>query len=106
MADLAINLADLVVLQNSLRVVKSDFSEAEEFSREVADYTGDERLARVVRDFADKWNLRRGFLIDKIERLAAAAAAIHDTFEELDGELTRNISKVGDEMSELKAGGR
>lgn len=105
MADIAINLEELVALRDSLRVVKSEFNSAESFSREVAGYTGDERLARVVRDFADKWNLRRGFLVDEIERISAAAEAIHDTFIELDSQLADGISSVGNATTVSGGGG-
>lgn len=87
MSDLSMNLSALETLSTRLTSVSNDLSSSEAFSRTVAGLVGDDRLAQVVRDFAEKWNIRREHLITEIEGTAAAATAIHDTFEELDKKL-------------------
>ncbi len=91
MSDVKINLDELESLSNRLKQVSGDLSNAEAFSSGVAGVVGDERLASVLRDFADKWNVRRQDLIEQVEITAAAAQAIHDTFEELDREIANSI---------------
>jgi hypothetical protein len=95
MSDVKINLDELESLSSRLKQVSGDLDHAEAFSSGVAGVVGDERLASVLRDFAAKWNIRRQDLIEQIEITAAAAQAIHDTFEELDREIAKSISTPG-----------
>jgi len=95
MADINIDLDELSVLSTNLTTVRTQLEGAEKFSSTVAGYAGDDQLAQVIRDFAEKWNVRRGFLLDDLEQIAAAAEAIRDTFEELDGEIAAGLSGGG-----------
>lgn len=92
MSDIRIDLDHLESLSTGLTKVSSDLDNVEAFSKSVAGVVGDERLASVIRDFADKWNIRRNDLIEQIGVTAAAAQAIHDTFEELDREIAAGIT--------------
>lgn len=95
MADLDIQLDQLSVLSESLTDLYSQLEGAEKISETVSGYAGDGQLAQVIRDFASAWNLRRGFLLDELEQLAAAAEAIRDTFDELDREMAAGFSGGG-----------
>jgi len=92
MADLNIELSELTVLSGNLTTVRTQLEGAEKFSETVASYAGDDQLSQVIRDFASKWNVRRGFLLDDLEQIAAAAEAIRDTFEELDNEIAAGLA--------------
>jgi hypothetical protein len=95
MADLNLDFDDLTTLESQLSLVRLMLENAEKFSSGVADLTGDDQLAQVVRDFAEKWNLRRGFMIDDLEHLGAASEAIRDTFRELDGQIAGGLAGGG-----------
>lgn len=91
MADLNIELDELAALSDSLTDLHAELDGAEKFSETVAGYAGDDQLAQVIRDFASGWNKRRGFLLEDLEQLAAAAEAIRDTFVELDREIAAGL---------------
>ena len=88
MADISIDLKKLEALQATMRVVRHEFDDAEQFSTTVADLVGHEELAQTVRDFATQWNLRRGELLEELDYIAEATRSIHDTMVELDQELS------------------
>ena len=92
MADLQIDLDGLTELAAQLSVIRTQLDGAEKFSGTVASLVGDDRLADVVREFAEKWNLRRGFFIDDLAQIGAAAEAIRDTFVELDSQLGAGLA--------------
>jgi hypothetical protein len=92
MADIRIDVGELTALAHQLGSIRRELDGAEQFSHHVADLTGDDRLGHVIRDFADKWNLRRGFFIDDLEQLQRAAEAIRDTFVELDERIAAGLS--------------
>lgn len=87
MADLQIDLDQLETLMANMKVVRSDFEGAEQFSQTVADLVGHDGLAGVVRDFASQWNMRRAELLEELDFIAQATKSIHDTMVELDQEL-------------------
>jgi hypothetical protein len=91
MADLTIDIQSLSDLSDKLVAVQGELENAEKFSKTVADMAGDPLLANVLRDFADKWNVRRGFLIDDIAQLSETAIAIRNTFADLDNEIAAGI---------------
>ena len=102
MSDIKIDLDQLESVSTRLTKVASDLDNAEAFSASVAAVVGDERLASVIRDFASKWNVRRDDLIEQIGITAAAAQAIHDTFEELDREIAAGITGAASGTVEAK----
>lgn len=95
MADIRIDVAELTKLAHELAAIRRQLDGAERFSDHVADLTGDDRLAHVIRDFADKWNLRRGFFLEDLEELQRAAEAIRDTFVELDEQMASGLAHGG-----------
>lgn len=95
MADLNLDFDELTSLESNLTLVRMMLENAQKFGSEVAGLVGDDQLAQVVRDFAEKWNLRRGFMIDDISQLAAASEAIRDTFRELDGRIAEGLPGGG-----------
>jgi len=92
MADLTIDIQSLKDLSDKLVLVQGQLENAEQFSTEVADMAGDPLLANVLRDFAGKWNKRRGFLIDDIAQLSETALAIRETFADLDNEMAARLA--------------
>lgn len=92
MSDLRIDIQSLKDLSDKLVAVRNTLENSEQFSRNVADQAGDAALAQVLRDFADKWNLRRGFLVDDIAQLSETALAIRETFADLDNEMAAQLA--------------
>ncbi len=81
-----IDLARLAAAGSTLTVVKSEFEDAKNTSRGLAQAVGSDRLADALVDFADKWDDRRADMVENIGALAEAATAIADAFGQLDTE--------------------
>lgn len=61
--------------------------------QDVADLTGEHRLAGKVRDFADNWDYNRGKLEEKLEFLRDALDAVIETMKRIDG--ARAVGREG-----------
>lgn len=66
--------------------------------------TGEYRLERKVRDFADNWDYNRGKLIEKLEFLRDGLDAIVDTMREVDDELARQAEEASPETQDNTEG--
>ena len=98
MADLKIDVAELLAGARSAGRIAVDFSGAERIAGETAGYTGHDGLAGKVRDFGDKWDVARGKLEENLTFIAEYLRALVDTFEDLDTDLASALeqSALGD----------
>jgi hypothetical protein len=90
-ADLTLNLAELVQLRDDLDAVVREFHNADDFSDSVADATGHDDLASHVREFAHKWNEKRKTMTENVENVQKTIAAVADNFVKVDGDLAKAV---------------
>lgn len=80
---------DTVLLRRAgaqLRVVATEFHNANVNSDDAAGAIGHSGLAEVVRSFAHNWDDRRAKMVEKIGTLADSATGVGEAFEQLDQE--------------------
>lgn len=87
MADLAYSTQDLVDLEGSLIIIKTEFDGAEKFSDEVSAAVGNAMLSGKVQDFADQWNDKRAGMAEKVGAMADFVTTIRVAFDKVDAEL-------------------
>lgn len=80
------------------------FESAGTVGGDVAPLTGEYRLERKARDFADNWDYNRGKLIEKLEFLRDGLDAIVDTMREVDDELARQAEEASPETQDNTEG--
>ena len=75
----------------NLQTISNEFGEAGNEAREVASVIGDvgkaRDLSKVIRQFADRWDLRREKLKESVDTLATATLEIAQAIEETDKQL-------------------
>jgi hypothetical protein len=86
MDTLRVDTALLCVAGKQLRVVATEFEQANANSDDAAEAIGHHGLAAAVRSFAHNWDDRRAKMVEKIETLAKSATGVGEAFEELDKE--------------------
>lgn len=98
MADLKIDVGEVLSSASSAERIAGDFSTAERIADETAGYTGHDGLAGKVRDFGGKWDIARGKLEENLTFIAEYLRAVIDTFEDLDTDLAASLadSALGD----------
>src|SRR6188768_3283987 len=84
MVDLIMDLGLLQQLKDDLTAISTEFSNADDFSQDVADATGHDDLSHHVQEFADKWNDKRAKMVEAIDALQATVGAVADAFSEVD----------------------
>jgi hypothetical protein len=84
MADLTLDLKLLEQLKEDLESVVREFTDADDFSDEVAEATGHDGLHGHVRDFAHKWNDKRKGMTENVSTLQGQIASISDGFSKTD----------------------
>lgn len=95
MADLKLDLERLTELKNDLEAVVKEFKNADDFSDDVAEATGQDDLASQVRSFASKWNDKRKKMLAEVENLQAQIKAISDGFTQVDEGLAKALEDNG-----------
>ncbi len=98
MADLKIDVSEVLASASSADRIAGDFGGAERIADETADYTGHDGLAGKVRDFGGKWDVARGKLEENLTFIAEYLRAVVDTFDDLDTDLAAALadSALGD----------
>ncbi|WP_244604218.1 hypothetical protein [Microbacterium oleivorans] len=86
MSDVQLDLAELAAARDRAIGAYDTFSSADTVSGDLADLTGEARLAGKVRDFAANWDYNRGKLEDQLVTVRDLLTAIVDSFTELDAE--------------------
>jgi hypothetical protein len=92
-ADLKLDLQLITQLNEDLESVVSEFKNADDFSSDVADATGNDDLAGKVRDFASKWNDKRKEMTSSVEALQQQIKAISDGFTQVDDGLAKALEQ-------------
>lgn len=83
-------------LADDLKLIAREYANADEFSDDVADAVGHERLAERVREFSTKWNDRRKNMLEQVEALQGQVEAIRDAFAQVDDELLKALTEGAD----------
>ena len=98
MADLKIDVTEMLSSASRAERIAGDFATAERIADETAGYTGHDGLAGKVRDFGDKWDIARHKLEENLTTIADYLRAVVDTFDDLDTDLASALeqSKLGD----------
>jgi hypothetical protein len=91
MADLGIDTQVLRDTGAALRLVATEFAQANARSEALADALGHRGLAERVRELAHGWEQRRDEVVDGIVHLADAATAVGEVLEQLDTELAASL---------------
>ena len=92
MSDLIINLQLLHQLRDDLDAVVAEFTNADDFSDDVATATGHDGLGGHVTDFAHKWNDKRKAMTETVEALRKKIEGITDGFTQVDDGLAKALT--------------
>lgn len=84
MSDIDLDLSAISLAGIRVDNALTTFQSAERVGDDLADLTGDRRLAGKVRDFAGNWDYNRGKLEEQLVGVRDWLQAIEDTFTELD----------------------
>ncbi|HVV75115.1 MAG TPA: hypothetical protein VHC43_03690 [Mycobacteriales bacterium] len=99
MSDLLLDLPKLQIAYSELTQIKGAFDGAKSVSHELSGAVGNcdptQWLASQISAFAEDWDIRRHKISDAMDAIAASVKAIHDTFQELDGELASALTQGG-----------
>ena len=98
MADLNFDLQLLHQLRDDLDAVVNEFTNADEFSQDVAEAVGHDELGGHVSDFASKWNTKREKMLEAVTSLQAKISAITDGFTQVDADLARALTDAAKSM--------
>ena len=104
MSDIQLDLDVLRSARSRVGDALATFESAGTVGGDVAPLTGEYRLERNVRDFADNWDYNRGKLIEKLEFLRDGLDAIVDTMREVDDELARQAEEASPETQDNTEG--
>lgn len=91
MADLEINGEDLNAAISQSNSVITHFTDADTRAERASQNVGVQALANKVNDFADAWDIRRGKTVENLTFVRDSLTAIRDTFEDIDGNLARDL---------------
>jgi hypothetical protein len=103
--DLSVDLPLLKQLKEDLDAIVKEFTDADDFSDDVADATGHDALHDNVRDFAHKWNDKRKKMTANVDALQKQISAITDGFTTVDSKLAKALEDAHTEQQKQKIGG-
>lgn len=89
--DLSIDMDQLRTLKDDLKAISSELEDADSNAEAAAKATGHDDLRDRVNDFADKWEIKRGEMLENVKKLSDIIAQIADTFSEIDSELAKSL---------------
>lgn len=92
--DLSIDMDALRTLKDDLKAITSELENADGNAQAAADATGHDELRDRVNDFADKWEIKRGEMLENVKKLSDIITQIVDTFTEVDAELAKSLEKA------------
>lgn len=96
MTDLELDLGALRAASGRVKGASDTFASAGRVGDDVADLTGERRLAGKVRDFAGNWDHNRGKLEEKLHTVQDLLDAIVDTMTDLDAQLASTVTDAFD----------
>lgn len=88
---LRVDTTMLRVAGQQLRVVATEFQQANANSDDAAEAIGHGGLAGAVHSFAHNWDDRRGKMLEEIGKLAKSASTVGEAFEELDKQFAASL---------------
>jgi hypothetical protein len=91
--DLSIDMDQLTTLKEDLKAITDELENADANARSAADATGHDGLRDRVNDFADKWEIKRGEMLENVKKLSDIITQIADTFTEIDTELAKALEE-------------
>jgi uncharacterized protein YukE len=94
--DLSIDMDSLRGLAKDLKTIADEFQNADDNSDDTAEATGHDELAGKVRDFADKWRIKRQDMTENVVKLQGIIQQIVDTFSEVDTELAKALEDAAE----------
>lgn len=97
-SDIRIDYTRLDAAHSRLTTVISDFDSAGGVNAHLSEATGHPYLSGVVEDFRSSWEIRRGQLTEELRFINESVQAIHDTFQDLDAELTKRLTVLGEQQ--------
>ena len=91
--DLSIDMESLRALAEDLSAIRDEFENADDNADDTADATGHDELRDVVNSFADEWRIRRGKMMEDLNKLTDIIGQIADTFTQVDTELAKALEE-------------
>ncbi|MDY0907953.1 hypothetical protein [Microbacterium sp. CFBP9034] len=92
MSDIQLDLAGLRTARGRVAGALTTFQSADRVGDDLADLTGEHRLAGKVRDFAGNWDHNRGKLEEQLVAVRDWLDAIVETMTDLDRALGESVS--------------
>ena len=89
--DLSIDMDQLTALKDDLKAITSELENADGNAQAAADSTGHDELRDRVNEFADKWEIKRGEMLENVKKLSDIITQIVDTFKEIDSGLGKAL---------------
>ena len=93
MTDVDLDLTALRLARSRVSAALETFRSADRVGDDLADLTGEHRLAGKVRDFAGNWDHNRGKLEEQLTTLRDWLDAIDETMTELDQSLGDSVDE-------------
>ena len=94
--EIKMSFTEISLLAYNLKVILDEIRNAETNADTAAEATGHDDLARHVRDFANRWKIKRDEMVESLEGLQAAVETIVETFTDVDKQLGCSLSGEGD----------
>jgi hypothetical protein len=95
MTDIELDLTALRVARSRVASALETFREADRVGDDLADLTGEHRLAGKVRDFAGNWDHNRGKLEEQLATVRDWLDAVEETMTELDQSMADGVTTDG-----------
>ena len=93
MTDVDLDLTALRLARGRVAAALETFRSADRMGDDLAELTGEHRLAGKVRDFAGNWDYNRGKLEEQLMTLRDWLEAIDDTMTELDQSMGDSVDQ-------------
>ncbi|UCM89495.1 DUF6317 family protein [Streptomyces marincola] len=89
--DLEITVDEVRELGEKLRLVATEFENAEDVASEYADEVGHDGLAGELEEFAENWRIHRNKLMESLESFAEKAREAADGYDGVENDLVDAI---------------
>lgn len=91
MSDLDITVDDVRELGDKLRLIATEFENAEDIADEYADEVSHRDLAHELEEFAENWRIHRNKLMDGLRSLAEKATESAEGYDGIETELVNAL---------------
>lgn len=95
MSDIELDLTELRIARSRVESALETFRDADRVGDDLADLTGEHRLAGKVRDFAGNWDHNRGKLEEQLVTVRDWLDEIEQSMTELDHSMADGVSTDG-----------